>query len=267
MGRMSDPVVTLTTDFGEASPFASAMKGVILSINPAARIVDLSHAIPPQDVRHAAFFLAQTVPYFPPGVIHVVVVDPGVGTERRLLYVEADGHRLLAPDNGACHLLLERSRARRLIRLAEARFWRPHVSHTFHGRDILAPVAGHLSLGLDPLQLGPRVEEWVPLDWPQPKCEGDRIIGEVVFVDQFGNLMTNIGTDGLPAEGPAKVKVEGHPAERWVRAYGEAAPGQLVALVSSSGFVEVAVVQGNAARRLDVGRGAAVHVWLREWLA
>jgi len=264
---MSDPIITLTTDFGEASPFVAAMKGVILALNPAARIVDLGHAIPPQDVRHAAFFLAQALPCFPPGVIHVVVVDPGVGSERGLLYVEADGHRLLSPDNGACHLLLERSSVRRLIHLTEPRFWRSAVSATFHGRDILAPVAGHLSLGLDPAELGPLQHVWTRLAWPQPRSEGERIIGEVVFVDHFGNLITNIRANSLPAEGPAKVKVEGHVVEHWVRAYGEATPGELVALVSSGGFVEVAVVQGNAARSLEVGRGAAVHVWLREWLA
>ncbi len=264
---MPDPIITLTTDFGEDSPFVAAMKGVILCVNPAARIVDLSQQIPPQDVGHAAFFLAEAVPCFPPGVIHVVVVDPGVGTDRQLLYVEANGHRLLAPDNGVCHRLLAGSAERRLIRLADARFWRPTVSSTFHGRDILAPVAGHLSLGVDPRRLGPVVTQWVSPPWPEPVSETERILGEVVFVDHFGNLITNIPAELLPEAGPAKLSVESHPVLRWVRSYGEAAPGELVALLSSSGLLEVAVVQGSAAARLDLRRGAKVHVWLRQWLA
>src|SRR2546423_4693941 len=148
---MPDPIITLTTDFGEDSPYVASMKGVILGINPAARLVDLSHQIPAQNLIHASFFLATAVPCFPTEVLHVIVVDPGVGTERALLYVEVEGHRLLAPDNG-CWTLLARqaSRPARVVKLAEPRYWRQPVSATFHGRDILAPVAGHPSLRLDP---------------------------------------------------------------------------------------------------------------------
>src|SRR5260370_39152705 len=154
------------------------MKGVILTINPHARLVDLSHQIPPQDLRHAAFFLRSCIPFFPPGVIHVIVVDPGVGTDRALLYVEAEGHRLLVPDNG-CWTELARDSGRAthsgasgphtpvwpptVIRLTESKYWRNPVSPTFHGRDILAPVAAHLSLGENPQNLGPRVQQWVRL--------------------------------------------------------------------------------------------------------
>src|SRR5436305_6475893 len=166
---MPDPIITLTTDFGEDSPYVAAMKGVILGINPAVRLVDLSHQIPPQDVRHAAFFLASAIPCFPLGVIHVVVVDPGVGTDRALLYVDVAGHRLLLPDNG-CWTLLARQAERppSVLRLAESRFWRQVVSATFHGRDILAPVAGHLSLGVEPPSLGPVATSWVELAFPEP---------------------------------------------------------------------------------------------------
>src|SRR5439155_17058133 len=188
------PVITLTTDFGYGSPYVAAMKGVILSINPAARILDLSHAIPPQALRHAAFFLASAVPYFPPQAIHAVVVDPGVGTDRALLYVETGQHRLLVPDNGCWTELLHISGGEPLVhQITESRYWRATVSSTFHGRDILAPVAAHLSRGLDPRALGSRASKWVRLDLPRPWRGEDGLHGEVIFVDHFGNLITNIG--------------------------------------------------------------------------
>src|SRR5437660_1466434 len=139
---MPDPLITLTTDFGTDSPYVAAMKGVLLCINPAARVIDLSHDIPPQDIRHTAFLLAQSVPYFPPGTLHVVVVDPGVGSDRSILFVALGGQRLLVPDND-CWTLLTESHAQplRVLRVSEPRFWRPQVSATFHGRDVFAPVA------------------------------------------------------------------------------------------------------------------------------
>src|SRR5689334_6880379 len=146
---MAQPIITLTTDFGSRSPFVAAVKGVILSINPEARLVDLSHEIPPYDIRHAAFFLADAVPYFPPGTLHVVVVDPGVGGERAILHVTVGEQRLLVPDNG-CWILLARGQSPSVIRVSEPRFWRPVVSSSFHGRDIFAPVAAHLGLGVNP---------------------------------------------------------------------------------------------------------------------
>jgi S-adenosylmethionine hydrolase len=258
-------LVTLTTDFGNGSPYVAAMKGVILGINPAVRLLDLSHRVPPQEVRHVAFFLAAALPYFPAGVIHVVVVDPGVGTERALLYVEVGGHCLLVPDNG-CWTMLAREvgGAPRAIRLAEPRYWRPHVSATFHGRDILAPVAGHLSLGLDSQQLGPQTTEWTRLTAPTPLLEPDRLTGEVVFVDDFGNLLTNIPAAAFTAwrDRPVRITVAGQEVPRRVRTYGEAEPRSLVALVSSGALLEVAVAQGSAAARLDARVGTPVAVKL-----
>ncbi len=255
-------MITLTTDFSEGSAYVAALKGVILSINPQVRLLDLSHRIPPQDLQHASFFLRNALPYFPTGTTHVVVIDPGVGTDRALLYVESAGQRLLVPDNG-CWTELARAASRRptVRRLKEPRYWRPQVSSTFHGRDILAPVAAHLSLGLDPELLGPLVQEWVCLDFPQPLLGEWALTGEVVFVDDFGNLISNI-----PGEAPVwagrevRVWVGEREVTCRVRTYGEAPPGTLVTLTSSAGTVEVAVVQGSAACELGVGVGTPIRV-------
>lgn len=254
---MADPLVTLTTDFGTSSPYVAAMKGVILDINPHARIIDLGHEVPPQDVLHGAFFLAGAVPYFPAAALHVVVVDPGVGTARRLLYCELGAHRLLAPDNGVLSLLAQTAKLGQAIHLTESRYWRAAVSATFHGRDILAPVAGHLSLGLDPAMLGPPIQHLIGLPIDLPVIHANTIQGKVLFVDAFGNLLTNIPENLLSGRQP-RVEAPRGASARWVRTYGEARPGELVALASSQGLVEVALVQGSAARHLGVGFGAPV---------
>lgn len=252
-------LVTLTTDFGASSPYAAAMKGAILHVSPTATIVDLSHQLPAQNVRHAAYFLAASLPYFPLGTLHVIVIDPEVGTDRALLYVEVAGQRLLVPDNGCWTLLPGASEIKQVTRLTEPRYWRTTVSMTFHGRDILAPVAGHLSLGLDPNQLGPLANDWVRLSEPLAKQRQNCIDGEIVFADDFGNLISNIPGDWLASAIAVRVDIGGHEA-RLVKTYGEAAAGELVALVSSMGRLEIAVVQASAAARLHKGVGTPISV-------
>ncbi|HLJ94015.1 MAG TPA: SAM-dependent chlorinase/fluorinase [Gemmataceae bacterium] len=259
---MSDPIITLTTDFGEESPYVAAMKGVILGINRSARILDLSHQIPPQNLAYAAYFLSGAVPHFPPDALHVIVVDPGVGTERALLYVEVAGHRLLVPDNGCWTELISLANSAPLVlRLAEPRYWRHPVSATFHGRDILASVAGHLSVGADPRTLGPQVEAWVRCELPKPTLEPGRLAGEVLFVDHFGNLITNIPGESLAmVTGTPRIQVAGQEIWQRVRSYAEAEPGTAVALVSSNGMLEIAVTNGNAAQQMDAQVGSPVLV-------
>jgi S-adenosyl-L-methionine hydrolase (adenosine-forming) len=260
---MATPLVTLTTDFGLRSPYVAAMKGAVLTVDPDARIVDLSHGLPPQDVRWCSYFLRAALPFFPQGTLHVVVVDPGVGTERALLYVEAAGQRLLVPDNGCWTELSRLSPAPPLVvRLSERRYWRPEVSATFHGRDILAPVAGHLSRGLLPEQLGPTVSTWVEFLFPTPKLYPEYWTGEVLFVDDFGNLLTNLSGE-LYLQNRAKIAevfVGNQAITQQVRTYGEAGAGEVVVLVSSTGAVEVAEVNGNAAARLGASMGTPVVV-------
>jgi len=266
---MPDPMITLTTDFGEDSPYVAAMKGVILSVNPAARILDLSHQIPPQNVRYTAFFLATAIPYYPPSpnILHVVVVDPGVGTERALLLVEVAGRRLLVPDNG-CWTTLERSASQppAVYRLTEPQFWRQPVSATFHGRDILAPVAGHLSLGVALQQLAIRVSSWVKLPEQPFQREPGRLSGAVEFIDHFGNLITNIPGEAFLelARNPVIITVADQEVSRHTRSYGMESPGTLLALVSSSGWLEIAVNQGSAAVHLQAEVGTPVTIKVRE---
>jgi S-adenosylmethionine hydrolase len=258
------PPITLTTDFGITAPYVAVMKGVILSINPAARIVDLTHAIRPQDIRHASYFLSTAVPYFPAGTIHVCVVDPGVGSERAALHVEYGGQHLIGPDNGIFTCLLCRAGGTATVRrLTERRFWRPRVSDTFHGRDIFAPVAAHVSLGIDPEKLGPVLENPVELPSQTAVTFGQKWRGEVQFIDDFGNLITNVPTCKLKSL-PVKVSINGSRPEvmRWVRTYSEAPAGELVCLFSSDGYFEIAEVNGNAARRLEIAAGAVVEL---EW--
>ncbi len=256
-------IITLTTDFGTGSPYVAAMKGVILSINPAATLVDLSHEVPPQDIRRGALLLEDTARWFPPGTIHVAVVDPGVGTGRALVYARIGAQQYLAPDNGLLSRVSRGEPPERVIRLAERAYWLPQVSATFHGRDILAPAAAHLSLGLDPARLGPPHGSLTRLDWPEPSLSANLIEGEVLFVDSFGNLISNVRAEtlaGLPDRAGVTVTCGGAIVHGIGRTYGEASQGQLVALVGSAGRLEIALVGGNAAKRLGVGAAAAVTV-------
>jgi S-adenosylmethionine hydrolase len=246
-------LITLTTDFGETAPYVAVMKGVILSLNPAARLLDLSHRIRPQDISHANYFLGTAIPYFPPGTIHLCVIDPGVGGERAALVVQAGGQFLVGPDNGIfTNAVQTLGEPIGIWRLTESRFWRSPVSDTFHGRDVFAPAAAHLSLGVEPTMMGQPVSQMVRLE-NQPG-------GRVRFVDDFGNLITNIPATAV-AQRPERVVLgERAWSIRWVRTYAEAEAGELVALTSSDGFFEIAVVNGNAAQRLNAAIGATVEL-------
>jgi S-adenosylmethionine hydrolase len=260
---MSRPLITLTTDFGAGSPYVAQMKGVILSLTREVDLVDLSHAIGPQNVREGAVVLADVAPRFPPGSIHLAVVDPGVGTDRQLVYAEIGPQRYLAPDNGLLSLLASREQPARIVALERRSYWLPGTSHTFHGRDILAPVAAHLARGVEPAELGPSCERLVVLDWPQPQVMASHITGEVLYVDSFGNLITNITRNQATALGPlasVAVRCGGRATRGVILTYGVAKGGELIALFDSQGRLEIAVVQGNAAHELQVRAGAPVIV-------
>ncbi len=265
---MTRSLITLTTDFGTSSPYVAQMKGVMLGMNPDANIVDITHDVPPQDIAAAAVVLREVFEAFAPGAIHVVVVDPGVGTARRMIYADVLGRSYLAPDNGLLTLLEEKG-LQRVVELADRQFWRSEVSATFHGRDILAPVAARLSLGLDPLLLGPPARNLVMLKQEIAISPG-RVRGEIVAIDHFGNLITNIHRNGLalakldPTRPDLRIRLGQLELQRVSRTYGEQPPGTVTALFGSGGFLEIAVVNGHAARQLSACRGDAVEALATE---
>jgi S-adenosyl-L-methionine hydrolase (adenosine-forming) len=256
-------IITLTSDFGTGSPYVAAMKGVILSINPAVTIVDITHAIPAQDVRQAAVVLDDVTERFPDETIHVAVIDPGVGTERAILYSRIGRHNYIAPDNGLLSRLTARTPPAKVIRLEDAQYWLEPLSSTFHGRDIMAPVAARLSLGLPPERLGPSVGTLSQLDWPEVRTTPSRITGRVQQIDSFGNLITNIRAEmfaGRPTDHRACVVCSIYETWGIYGAYGNQPSGTLVAIIDSQGRLELAIVGDNAAAQLGIVVGTPVVV-------
>ncbi len=255
-------LITLTTDFGTADGYVGIMKGVILGLCPDARLVDLSHDIAAQNVAQAAYVLAAAAPYFPAGTIHLAVVDPGVGSDRRPLVVQTDRAFCVGPDNGLFSPFQAEPGARSWA-LDRPEFWRAtrQVSRTFHGRDIFAPVAAHLARGVLPEQMGRPISDPVRLPLAEPIRHPDgHITGQVIYTDRFGNLITNVPAEWVAA-GRWCIEIAGQRIAGIRAAYADAERGELLALVSSGGTVEIAVREGSAAARLGVGVGARVALW------
>lgn len=258
MSPTSDLIVLLT-DFGLKDHYVGVMKGVILGINPKARLVDLSHEIPSQGVLDAYFMLSNSYPYFPDGAIFVAVVDPGVGTEREILAVQTDRHTFLAPDNGLLGFLGEK--IRRAVCVRNRKYALHPVSATFHGRDLFAPAAAHLSLGLDLGELGPEAGSIRKLAPPTPRVTREGVIlGEVVAIDRFGNLVTNIPAQPLASADAVKVRVGRTTIERLSPSYAAGPPGQPIAVAGSTGTLEISINRGNASRKLGARVGTPVRV-------
>ena len=253
------PIITLTTDFGQSDGYVAAIKGVILSRVPTATIVDLCHAIPPQGITQAAYVLKDTFPYFPAGSIHVVVVDPGVGSARGIIALSSQGHTFLAPDNGVLSLVADLEAKAFLAHRPD--LYQQPVSQTFHGRDIIAPLAAHLATGHAPETIGPGIAmaHLTALHLPVPTIDraGRRVLGCVVRIDHFGNLITNTSRADLQqlSESIADITVAigPHRLTSWYQNYSQAPPGQPLILVNSSGLIEVAINRDHAARRLNCG--------------
>lgn len=256
-------VVTFLTDFGLRDGFVGTMKGVVLHLCPHANLIDISHEIPPQDIRAAALVLRSAAPYFPPRTVHVVVVDPGVGTARRAICVETERAFFVGPDNGVLTWAAPSELRRAVVSLENPVYFLHPVSATFHGRDVFAPVAAHLANGLEPAFLGPRVEEIIELAWPPVVRRDDGSIeGQVVYQDRFGNLITNLEGSHLRDFPPGEVwlTIGSSMIHGIVPTYGAVPPGELAALVNSWGLLEIAVRNGSAAHNLGLGVGARVTV-------
>jgi S-adenosylmethionine hydrolase len=258
---LADPIITLTTDFGTSDHLVGSMKGVILNINPAARIVDLNHNVVPFDILDGALSLASAYQYFPSRTIHVIVVDPGVGTERRPIVVSGEKHFFVAPDNGILSMIYEREACTVRHVTAEHYFLNP-ISPTFHGRDIFAPTAAWLSKTFQTEAFGEVVTDFVRFTMPKAKSSGQAVKGVVLRVDAFGNLMTNLTAEDIPAEalggGAVKLAVNGKQVLKFAQTFASGNSGEPIAVLGSAGYVEIAVNRGSAARTLGVNRGAEV---------
>lgn len=258
------PLVTLLTDFGTKDGFVGAIKGVIWSICPNVQIADITYEIAPQNILEGGLALARSAPFFPDGTIHLAVVDSGVGTQRKAMAARLGTHFYVLPDNGLITPLLQDAQAKNLpvqfIALDNPIYWRQEVSRTFHGRDIFAPAAAHLAAGIPLEQLGSRLEAPVRLELPLPERTPRGWQAQVVKADAFGNLATNLSTDQLDEAAQIQVRIAGHTLDGLAGTYGERHPGELVALIDSEGYLEVAVVNGNAARSLGVQVGEPVEI-------
>ena len=256
-------IITLTTDFGTSDLYVGVMKGVILNINPRAQIVDITHAIPPQDLEAAAFLIDSAYRYFPNGTIHVIVVDPGVGSTRRTIACQTKTACFVCPDNGVLtHILRDESHIHAVAIESPAHFL-PQISNTFHGRDIFAPVAAHLSRGVSIDDLGSPITQPVQLPIPTPKLTEDRIVGHIIWIDHFGNLIANISREVLESmtvQNGFVIHVNGVEIGHLNRSYAESAIGEVLAIIGSFGRLEVSINGGNAAQTLGVQRGDPITI-------
>ncbi|MGB5748963.1 MAG: SAM-dependent chlorinase/fluorinase [Desulfobacterales bacterium] len=264
-------VITLLTDFGTDDEYVGLMKGVILSINPSAVIVDITHQIDRQDIVQAAFTIYSGYQYFPEGTVHLIVVDPGVGTERGLLALKLEKQFFIAPDNGVLTLLLNEKNIYSLNLITNPNYFRASVSRTFHGRDIIAPVGAHIANGLEVNELGPAidVQNIACLDSLGARCtENGDIEGEVVAIDHFGNLITNIKSEQLSEclhAGPQeeiRIRIRSNVIKGLSETYAGVGPNTPLALIGSRGYLEIAINKGNAAQHLSAEKGESVRVVL-----
>jgi len=260
---MKHPIVTLLTDFGTRDHYVASMKGVILGINPRCTFVDISHQVGPQDIEEGAFLLASAFSSFPRGTIHLSVVDPGVGGLRRAILAVTSSYYFIGPDNGLFTLALQREEIKRVIVLSNKKCFLPRVSSTFHGRDLFAPVAGHLSLGVKPEAFGDKTDTWVELNLGKPVQKGEELTGQILHIDVFGNLVTNIDRDrflDFVEDRPFLIRVGSHTIRGLKTGYWEGKRNDLLALIGSGGFLEIAVREGNARKKLKMKKGNPVRV-------
>ena len=261
---MTKPILTLTTDFGLSDHYVGTMKGVILKICPGARIVDISHEISPFEITEGAYLIAQAYRYFPKKTVHIVVVDPGVGTSRRPILMEAAGQYFIAPDNGVLSMIYSRETAKIRLISNERYFLKP-VSRTFHGRDIFSPVGAHVAAGVPPSRVGKIIQDYLRPAFEKPQRTGKHTwSGRILKIDHFGNMVTNfVAADFPDLERRNFVLTTGiHEISALARNYSESSPGELFAIVGSSGYLEISVNQGSAAKQMGCVAGAPVELKL-----
>jgi S-adenosylmethionine hydrolase len=261
--RSKTSIITLTTDFGIADPYVAEMKAVILGINPNVEIVDITHHVEKFNVRNGAFIVAAAVPYFPEGTIHVAIVDPGVGTKRKPILIETEKYFFIGPDNGVLILAAKNQGIRHVYEITNRRFMLPRISSTFHGRDVFAPAAAFLSMGVKPSEFGPEIREIVTPKFTEVVEEGGRLIGEVVHVDSFGNIITNFTAEHVKGvKDYVRVRLGNKLLKlKLCKAYAEVEAQRPLAIIGSHDFLEISINMGNAAQFFGVKAGDPVTLY------
>jgi S-adenosylmethionine hydrolase len=260
---MKSAIITLLTDFGTKDHYVASMKGVILKINPRCILIDITHQVKPHDIEEGAFILANAYSSFPKGTIHLTVIDPEVGGARKPILLETANYFFIGPDNGLFTFAVKREEIRKGVALTNEEYFLPQISSTFHGRDIFAPVAGYLSLGIKPETFGHKIKSWAELSFPKPKMKEGELIGEILHIDAFGNLISNIRREQLFdfAKGYSLViRVGRRTIQGLKKGYWEVKRSELIALIGSGGFLEISIREGNAQKILKMKKGDKIQV-------
>jgi len=257
-------IISLLTDFGLRDGYVGVMKGVIWQIGPEIQIADISHNISPQNVLEGAIAWGRTVPYFPDSSVHIGVIDPGVGTQRRPIAARLGSHYFVLPDNGLISILLDSAEKKdqliEFVHLDNPKYWLSEISNVFHGRDIFSPVGAHLAEGIQLNELGSPIDDPVLLEIPRPQSSPNSVRGEVISIDNFGNLASNIMQNDLLGLGAVTVHIAGAEIDGLVNTFGERPPGELIALYGTHADLLISVVNGNAAQQLKVNVGDSIEV-------
>ncbi len=262
---MKNRIITLLTDFGTRDHYVASMKGVILNINPRCTLADITHDVSAHDIEEGAFILASAYSYFPKGTIHLCVVDPGVGGPRKPILFATGDYFFVGPDNGLFTLSLRRERVKRAVAVTNRKYFLPQVSSTFHGRDLFAPVAAHLSRGVEPNAFGKEVHSWTKLAFRRPGVKGERLVGEIIHIDAFGNLISNIDEEKLlnfVHEDSFMIRVGRRILRGLRKGYWQGQKNETMALVGSGGFLEISVREGRAQKMLKAEKGDPIIVQL-----
>ena len=260
---MKHPIITLLTDFGTKDHYVASMKGTILNVNPQCILVDITHHVSPHDITEGAFILSNAYSSFPKGTIHLSVIDPGVGSSRAPILLVTTHYFFIGPDNGLFTLALKKERVRKAVVLSNPKYFLSRMSTTFHGRDLFAPAAAHLSMGVKPEAFGPILDSWIKIDFEDPRTRGRLLMGKIIYIDAFGNLISNIDDQKLfnhVRKGSFVVRVGKRNIQGLKKAYSEGKKNELMALIGSGGFLEISVREGNAQKVLEVKRGDRITV-------
>lgn len=260
---MRNPIITLLTDFGQRDHYVASMKGVILSVNPRCTLIDITHQIKPHDIMEGAFILTNAYSFFPKGTIHLAVIDPGVGGPRKPILLVTRNYFFIGPDNGVFTFVVKKEGVKKIVALTNSTYFLPHISTTFQGRDLFAPVAGHLSMGVRPDAFGKEIDVWKEIEFRNPKLIRGKLTGEVLHIDHFGNLITNINEQEFfhfTENHPFVIKVGERAIKGLRKGYWEGKKNEAIALIGSGGFLEVSIREGSAQKVLGVKKGDRIEV-------